>query len=204
VLQHNNSNSNPSASQYELKITTNNKGTITAQSGQYEAGTVITGQALPDAGYTLKSISSSEGTVERDGTAFRLVMPSAKTVLTFVFEKDAGSAGGKSPSQPNDWYAGSGGGNDPGSFMDFLLELYGEAYAPTAHGLMVCDYSYDPEGNLLAHYKEGNGTGEVKEDYAYAYDKLNRLTEAHGLYGKTDRYYTYDSLVLMPPRGGRK
>ena len=64
----------------------------------------------------------------------------------------------------------------------------------TVSKTIAARYTYDPEGNLLAYYKDGNGIGEVREDYTYAYDALNRLTEAHGLYGKTDHYYTYDSL----------
>ena len=55
-------------------------------------------------------------------------------------------------------------------------------------------YEYDAAGNLLHEFKRGNGTGAVKEDVTYTYDALNRLTNAHELYGEQNRSYQYDSL----------
>ena len=55
-------------------------------------------------------------------------------------------------------------------------------------------YSYDAYGNLLSEYKRGNGQGQAKEDWAYQYDELNRLVQAHEDHGNQTRNYQYDSL----------
>ncbi len=55
-------------------------------------------------------------------------------------------------------------------------------------------YSYDAYGNLLSEYKRGNGQGQAKEDWAYQYDELNRLVQAHETHGQYLRNYQYDSL----------
>ena len=60
-------------------------------------------------------------------------------------------------------------------------------------------YSYDAYGNLLSEYKRGNGQGQAKEDWAYQYDELNRLVQAHEDHGNQTRNYQYDSLGSRYP-----